>query len=594
MKGKVSMRKENSQFVTGFVSEAGSHIDNRDYFAYMETDDMACYVLAHGLDTDQEIRSAEMAAKAVLENFMEKPFMSKRRLKEGLRDAQEWLQFESRRVRLKASLLAVVTDYTRMVYASCGNVRLYHFRGGRLNFRSRDHSLAQAMADEGRIPEEAATLHEERGNLLEYLGKPGKSRSFLSKKTLLADGDVLLLATPGMWGNVELAEMLGALEEAKDPNALTDTLEEVLLSRQLRTVPNYTAAAVFIDKIFQEKVKNRRKLIKRIVIGALALMLAGGGAWLYAAKAAQRKAEAIEDMIQYGSQGDDYAHMGDFEKSLKAYSEAKNAATKANDKISKKLYVNKQNISQAMVDGNGYVDKGDFDNAQVSYEKALKEAKVYLPSDSDGIQQKLESLDDYAAIRKQMDTADLKFQGQDYIGALALYNKANTAATEAGYDAAIESIAKKKQETEDKIAALKREIQEIRAGQLEARGKRLLAAEDFDGAIDAYNDAEEIYQAIGKLESVVAVERTISKIEDKKIAKQQEEAAALAKEQEAADQAAAEAAAAEQAAAEQAAAQQAAEVNETPSKTSGQAASGQPAPDAAKDAADTGDAAGGA
>lgn len=34
------MRKDNSDFSTAFVSEAGSYIDNRDYFAFMETDDM--------------------------------------------------------------------------------------------------------------------------------------------------------------------------------------------------------------------------------------------------------------------------------------------------------------------------------------------------------------------------------------------------------------------------------------------------------------------------------------------------------------------------------------------------------------------------
>lgn len=128
------MRKDNSDFSTAFVSEAGSYIDNRDYFAFMETDDMACYVLADGLDSDQELRSAEMVVKTVLENFMEKPSMSKRRLMRDLREAQEWLQFESRRVRLKASLLMVVTNYNKMVYVSCGNVRLYHFRNGRLNF----------------------------------------------------------------------------------------------------------------------------------------------------------------------------------------------------------------------------------------------------------------------------------------------------------------------------------------------------------------------------------------------------------------------------------------------------------------------------
>lgn len=57
---------------------------------------------------------------------------------------------------------------------------------------------------------------------------------------------------------------------------LTDTLEEVLLSKQHRTVNNYTAAAIYVNKVFQEKPKNRRKLIKRILIALLVFIVVGG------------------------------------------------------------------------------------------------------------------------------------------------------------------------------------------------------------------------------------------------------------------------------------------------------------------------------
>jgi serine/threonine protein phosphatase PrpC len=552
------MRKENSEFETAFVTEAGSFIDNRDYFAYMETEDMACYVLADGLDTDRELNSAEMAVKAVLENFMEKPSMSKRRLERGLRDAQEWLQFESRRVRLKASLLMIVTDYTRMVYAATGNVRLYHFRGKRLNFRSRDHSLAQSLVDDGRVPEDKVHVHEERNNLLEYLGKPGGVRAFFSKKTKLADGDVLLMATPGMWENVELAELLGALEDSKGPADLTDTLEEVLLSRQRRIVPNYTAAAVYVNKIYQEKPKNRRKLIKRILIVLLVLLLTGGGTWIAMARMAEKKAESLEQMVESGSRGDDYAEMGNFGKAVGSYSEARNAANRIKDLVNKKIFTNKLNLSQAIVDGDEYADQGDFENAKISYQKALKTANVYLASSSDDIEKKIKDLDAYADVRSQMNGAALKFQAGEYTEALKLYEQANKAAVQAGYDSAVEEIGTKLQETKDKITAIEQELQEIRAGKLEARGERLLSTGDYSGAIDAYAGAQQIYQGIGKLESVLAMERTIAKIEDEQKAKQQEEEAALAEQQAAAEQAAAAQAAAEQAAAQQAAIEQAA------------------------------------
>ena len=38
------MRKQNSTFKTAFLSEAGSKLENNDYFAYVELDRYACYL----------------------------------------------------------------------------------------------------------------------------------------------------------------------------------------------------------------------------------------------------------------------------------------------------------------------------------------------------------------------------------------------------------------------------------------------------------------------------------------------------------------------------------------------------------------------
>ncbi|WP_252898059.1 hypothetical protein [Lysinibacillus sphaericus] len=43
------MRKENCDFKTSFLSEAGSFLQNKDYFAYTELDDIACWVAHKGL-----------------------------------------------------------------------------------------------------------------------------------------------------------------------------------------------------------------------------------------------------------------------------------------------------------------------------------------------------------------------------------------------------------------------------------------------------------------------------------------------------------------------------------------------------------------
>lgn len=258
------MRKENSDFKTSFLSEAGSFLQNKDYFAYTELDDVACWVAVKGLDSDQEISSAELAVKAILEKFMEKPSMSRRSIKKYLKNAQAILQAQSLRVRLKASIVIVISDYSKMIVAVAGNSRLYHFRNGTLSYKTTDQSLAQEIVN-SRNRSLDISQHEERSNLLNYLGKPEDFKPFVSKKMKLLDGDVLVLCTAGFWEDVNEIEMADALEDTKDPEQYTDLLEEVLLSRQRKVVNNYTIATIFANKVYQETNKKKMKYIKMML-----------------------------------------------------------------------------------------------------------------------------------------------------------------------------------------------------------------------------------------------------------------------------------------------------------------------------------------
>lgn len=260
------MRKDNSEFKTAFLSEAGTFINNKDYFAFIELDDIACWVVAHGLDSDREVESAEMAVRSILGNFINNPTMSRMKIKKYMQEAHKLLQEESHRVRLKASLALVVTNYTKMIWAVAGNAKLYHFRNGRLNFKSKDQSLAQLMADEEEIPESQIEEHEERNNLLNYLGKPYDFKPIVSKKYQLTDGDVMVLGTPGLSEGVNSVEMLDTIREAKEPEDAVDTLEDVLLSKQKPIVNNYTAATIFVNKTYKEDPKKKIRIIKRIVV----------------------------------------------------------------------------------------------------------------------------------------------------------------------------------------------------------------------------------------------------------------------------------------------------------------------------------------
>lgn len=200
------MRKYNSSIKTAFLSEAGSRLNNNDYFGFVELDRYACYVIADGIPDMRDAGSAEAAISAVVDAFQKEPGISRGKLKGYLRSAnRELLQGKSYE-KQKAAVTVIVSDYVKFRYGQAGNTRLRLYREGRCILASSDMSLSQDMADGGQITQDRVARHEERNNLYAYLGQD-HFRPFLSKKKKLCSGDIITLYTRGIWENVDEGEL---------------------------------------------------------------------------------------------------------------------------------------------------------------------------------------------------------------------------------------------------------------------------------------------------------------------------------------------------------------------------------------------------
>ncbi|MGE7090739.1 PP2C family protein-serine/threonine phosphatase [Lysinibacillus sp. NPDC048646] len=507
------MRKENSDFKTSFLSEAGSFMQNKDYFAYAELDDVACWVAVKGLDADQEINSAELAVKGILEKFMEKPSMSKRSIKKYIKNAQNLLQAQSLRVRLKASIVIVVSDYSKMICAVAGNSRLYHFRNGTLNYKSGDQSLAQELVND-RNSSFDISQHDERTNLLNYLGKPNSFQPFVSNKIKLMDGDVLLLCTAGLWEEVSEIEMADALEGVKEPEQYTDLLEEVLLSRQKKVVNNYTIASIFANKIYQETNKKKMKYIKMIVAALIVTLVVGGSTIFYQAKQAKKLAELTVEMKEHEKTGNVNFQDGNYADALLEYSEGRNAAKKLKDPIHRNLLAKKLRVTQLIINGDKAAEAGEFTDAMEQYEKANKEGKLIKGFGEEVIEQRIANMDSIVQIVEGIKDGDFRFEAEDYNGALAIYQKARKKALAISFTGEPQ-IKVKIEETEEKIAELKKAQKELQAEGLEKNGDQSYARQEYVKAIESYTLAQEIYQETDLLAKVLGLERKIMNANDK-------------------------------------------------------------------------------
>jgi serine/threonine protein phosphatase PrpC len=105
-------------------------------------------------------------------------------------------------------LVACVVQAGQAYWTHVGDCRLYLFRKGRIQARTRDHSVVQRLIDEGRIREEAAATHPQRNLLLQCLGGEARPEPEPVVTFRLAKDDVVLLCSDGFWGPLTQRQMV--------------------------------------------------------------------------------------------------------------------------------------------------------------------------------------------------------------------------------------------------------------------------------------------------------------------------------------------------------------------------------------------------
>jgi protein phosphatase len=110
-----------------------------------------------------------------------------------------------------------------------GDARAYLFRQGRLRRLTRDHTLAQDLADLGAIPEEEVAGHPLGHMLTRAIGRHGGEVEAEVRRLRLADGDGVLLCSDGLTGHVEDARIAAVLGRAHSSAAACRELVDLAL-----------------------------------------------------------------------------------------------------------------------------------------------------------------------------------------------------------------------------------------------------------------------------------------------------------------------------------------------------------------------------
>ncbi len=516
------MRKQNSDFCAAFVSEAGNQLKNSDYFGFVELDEYACYVIADGITDMPGTESARLAIETVILYFQANPSMSGRCMRRLIAEADRALLGGNSYKRQEASLTVILTDYRSFRCGYLGNTRMRMYRGGRVFRQTKDMSLAQEFVEQEKVAKDMLQKHEERNNLYAYLGQGG-ARPRISKKIKLLDTDIITLYTRGIWENLDEAELDDVFSEAgNEVQDSLDNVEELLLSKQPQNLENYTFAAIFINKVYADpaRAKKRKKIILFFVL-AVILIIAVVCICIFLHRRKQRR---IADMNFYFTNTVEYINTGNFIRAQEECGKAEELAEKLKDnemrnRLQEYLFV----IETVLLADESYA-AGSYGDAQDYYKNAMNRARYADFIGEAYMEDKLDKIADYLSVMDYIILGDKLLEKAEYEKAEGHYLEAKKLAAESHYtegsEAAMSALEKlyaqwAEAEAASQQSASEQAAKEVAAAELVASGDKACLERDFAGAEVYYTMALAKYQELEDAVNEKYVRQKLESVEAK-------------------------------------------------------------------------------
>ena len=514
------MRKQNSVFKTAFTSEADKNLKNTDSFGYVELDKYACYVIADGIDDQVDGMSAKLAVDTIISAFTEAPSMRKGALRRYLRSANKALLTADSKMRLKASVTVVVTNYVKMRYGQAGNTRFRLYRDGFLRAQSRDQSLSMDLVKAEKLEPDKLTQHQERHNLYCYLGQDKDFRPFISKKLKLSDSDAAALMTRGVWEHLDDGLLKDAFADASDePQETVDAVEDLLLSMQPKDLGAYTFATIFFNKTYNDP--NRKRKIKRAIMIAIPIILVLVVVAVILAVYFHNRQKKIDSMEQSFYDTIEYIQADNY---VRAKEECQKALDLASDKEIQEDAGNYMKLIESVIAGDDALTGGEYSDAQRNFLNARNRTRYADNLGLDYIDDRLEQTSQYMSVYELISLGDTLAQGQQYDKAEEQYLTAKALAAQLYFDtgrddamAALEQMyadQSEQQAQEDEKAQETAQAQTAAASVL-AEGDAAFSKGDYEGARAFYTTALQKYTELEDQAQIDAINVKLAAVDSK-------------------------------------------------------------------------------
>ena len=122
-----------------------------------------------------------------------------------------------------ATLIAATVDEDRFVIGNVGDSRAYLLRDGQMRQLTVDDSFVGDLVRKGALTEDGARSHSMRNLLTQAVGL-GHDLNVHTSEQMLFDGDILLLATDGVYGIVDAVTMRSIMYTYSDAQPAAERL----------------------------------------------------------------------------------------------------------------------------------------------------------------------------------------------------------------------------------------------------------------------------------------------------------------------------------------------------------------------------------
>ena len=202
-------------------SRVGGRANNEDRTTYCYSRDALLMVVADGMGGHHygEI-AAQIAVQTLADSFQReaRPLLADpfRFLQKGMTNAHHAILDYTTRHALRdtprTTCVACIVQDNVAYWAHAGDSRLFLMRDGKVIAQTKDHSRIRLLVEEGMISEAQAAFHPDRNKIYSCLGSPTPPEIEFSRKTPLNHGDILLLCSDGLWGEISGDMMAVALK----------------------------------------------------------------------------------------------------------------------------------------------------------------------------------------------------------------------------------------------------------------------------------------------------------------------------------------------------------------------------------------------